>query len=202
MNIKFNATDGSTFYKFEDVNDKKEPDNPDISNTYPIIGSFITATESTSDNDIRKADATYFNALLNISNKVTYLILHSTFEDGMTNSAIETVRDIFYRRPYMAGIWLSYLFSYNQRNDKVIAGLLRIIATFEKEYSQMFIPMVRSGLSDKSTLIQEAAIMIIEEWRTKECLDALECTELSSQWIQEYANSVIKELKEELKEAC
>ena len=66
----------------------------------------------------------------------------------------------------------------------------------------MFIPMVRSGLSDKSTLIQEAAIMIIEEWRTKECLDALERTELTSQWIKEYANSVINELKEELKEAC
>lgn len=66
----------------------------------------------------------------------------------------------------------------------------------------MFIPMVRSGLSDKSTLIQEAAIMIIEEWRTKECLDALERTVLASQWIQEYANSVIKELKGELKEAC
>lgn len=205
MNIRLNTTDGSIFYKFEDVKNKKELDNPnnsDISNAYSNIGSFITATESTSDNDIRKADTTYFTALLNISDKVIYLILHSTFEDGMTNSAIKTVRDIFYRRPYIAGSWLSLLFTYNQTNDKLISGLLRIIATFEKEYSWMFIPMVRSGLSDKSTLIQEAAIMIIEEWRTKECLDALERTELTSQWIQEYANSVIKELKEELKEAC
>lgn len=206
MNIRYNnTTDDSTLYRFEDTNHKKEFDNPNnlyISNSYSIIGSFIIATESTSDNDIRKAETTYFNALLNISDKVVYLILHSTFEDGMTNPAIETVRDIFYRSPYMAGNWLSFLFSNNQTNDKLISGLLRIIATFEKEYSWMFIPMVRSGLSDKSTLIQEAAIMIIEEWRTKECLDALERTELTSQWIQEYANSVIEELKEELKEAC
>lgn len=205
MNIRLNTTDGSIFYKVEDINNKKElenPNNSDISNTYSSIGNFITATESTSDYDIKKAEATYFNALFNISDKVTYLILHSTFEDGMTNPAIETVRHIFYRSPYIAGSWLSFLFSNNQTNDKLISGLLRIIATFEKKYSGMFIPMVRSGLSDKSTLIQEAAIMIIEEWRTKECLDALERTVLASQWVQEYANSVIKELKEELKEAC
>lgn len=206
MNIRYNkTTDDSTSYRFEDTDHRKEFDNPnnsDISNAYSIIGSFITATESTSDNDIRMAETTYFKALLNISDKVINLILHSTFEDGMTNSAIETVRNIFYQCPYIAGNWLSFLFSYNQTNDKLISGLLRIIATFEKKYSWMFIPMVRSGLSDKSTLIQEAAIMIIEEWRTKECLDALERTELTSQWIKEYANSVINELKEELKEAC
>lgn len=100
MNIMLNTTDSSIFYKVEDVNNKKElenPNNSDISNTYSSIGNFITATESTSDYDIKKAEATYFNALFNISDKVTYLILHSTFEDGMTNPAIETVRHIFYR---------------------------------------------------------------------------------------------------------
>lgn len=55
MNIMLNTTDSSIFYKVEDINKKKElenPNNSDISNTYSSIGNFITATESTSDYDI------------------------------------------------------------------------------------------------------------------------------------------------------
>lgn len=197
--MDYTTNNGSLNIKDDNRNtDLDKSINLDISDSYSIFGSFINETESTSDVDIRKADITYLNALLNISDKVVYLILHSHFEDGMTNPAIETVRDIFYRRPFIAASWICMIFSSNQDNDRIISGLLRIIATFDKSYSSIFIPIVRSGLSDKSPLTQEAAIMVIEEWRTEECLSALECTNLASQWIKEYAESVIDELKEEL----
>lgn len=197
--MNYTTNNGSLNIKDDNRNtDIGKSINLDISDSYSIFGSFINESESTSDEDIRKADITYLNALLNISDKIVYLILHSHFEDGMANPATETVRYIFYSRPYIAANWICMLFSANQNNDRIISGLLRIISTFDKNYSSIFIPLVRSGLSDKSPLIQESAIMVIEEWRTEECLSALECTNLTSQWIKEYAESVIDELKEEL----
>ena len=40
--------------------------------------------------------------------------------------------------------------------------------------------------------------MVIEQWRTKNCLDALQITNFSSVWLKEYAKQIEAELIEEL----
>ena len=40
--------------------------------------------------------------------------------------------------------------------------------------------------------------MVIEEWRTKECLDALKTTQFGTGWIKTYAEKVMSELEEEV----
>lgn len=81
----------------------------------------------------------------------------------------------------------------------VLAGLLRIIElTIRNEDVDILLPIVKAGLADKSSMVQEAAIMVIEQWRTKNCLEALETSTFHSKMIEVYANQIIEELKEEL----
>ena len=69
-------------------------------------------------------------------------------------------------------------------------------------YSDTLLPMVIAGLNAPSSKTQEAALMVIEEWRTKQCLDALKTyLNRSSRLIERYAKVVETELEEELGDA-
>lgn len=95
--------------------------------------------------------------------------------------------------------WLSTIYSSYQKDAVVLAGLLRIIElTIRNEDVDILLPIVKAGLADKSSMVQEAAIMVIEQWRTKNCLEALETSTFHSKMIEVYANQIIEELKEEL----
>ncbi|MDE6772978.1 MAG: hypothetical protein K2J49_10290, partial [Muribaculaceae bacterium] len=67
-----------------------------------------------------------------------------------------------------------------------------------KEEVDCLLPVVIAGLNHPSSEAQEAAIMVVEVWRTKNCLKALENCYFSSDWIREYASAVVNELKNEL----
>ena len=59
--------------------------------------------------------------------------------------------------------------------------------------------IVVSGLRSEVSAEQEAAIMVIEEWRTKECLEAIRSVhKFASDMIEDYAKMVADELEEEL----
>lgn len=68
----------------------------------------------------------------------------------------------------------------------------------EQENSDMLLPIVIAGLANINSKTQEAALMVIEQWRTKNCLDALQTTNFSSVWLKEYAKQIEAELIEEL----
>ena len=69
----------------------------------------------------------------------------------------------------------------------------------ERGDENILLPVVVAGLRSGNSSEQEAAIMVIEEWRTKECLDAL-CIvpSFASEMIADYANMVKEELEKEL----
>ena len=92
------------------------------------------------------------------------------------------------------------IYSNNQEDTDILAGLLRIIGmTIEKEDTDMLLTMVKAGLSDAQSKTQEAALMVIEQWRTQNCLTAIETAPaFSSSWIRDYAEQIKSELKEEL----
>ena len=69
----------------------------------------------------------------------------------------------------------------------------------DKGDENIMLPIVVAALRSGISVEQEAAIMVIEEWRTKECLDALlSVHSYASDIIEDYAMMVAGELKEEL----
>ena len=67
-----------------------------------------------------------------------------------------------------------------------------------KNDADIMLTLVTSGIASQHSEDQEAAIMVVEKWRTKECLEALLNTTFGSDWVKEYAMQVVEELKEEL----
>lgn len=96
---------------------------------------------------------------------------------------------------------IEWLHSNNQKDIDVLAGLLRIIGmTVEKEDTDMLLTMVKAGLSDSHSKTQEAALMVIEQWRTRNCLIAIETApSFNSSWLCDYAKQIESELNEELR---
>jgi len=62
----------------------------------------------------------------------------------------------------------------------------------------MLLAIVIAGLRSGISSEQEAALMVIEEWRTKECYEVLKSVSFQSDWIADYAQIVKSELEEEL----
>lgn len=67
-----------------------------------------------------------------------------------------------------------------------------------KNDADIMLSMVTAGLASSFSEDQEAAIMVVEKWRTKDCLDAMTHTSYGSDWLNEYAMQVVEELKDEL----
>lgn len=131
--------------------------------------------------------------------KFVYLLHHTNFEDGLENEATEFFGKFFEKDPCISLFWLSGVYTDNMTDIAVVEGILRIISLLDAvEYRKYILPLVKASFNDKNVEVQEAAIMVAEKWRNKMCLEALQTTSFASKWIQEYANQVIDELKEEL----
>ena len=131
--------------------------------------------------------------------KFVYLLHHTNFEDGLENEATEFFGKLFKKDPCISLFWLSGVYTDNMTDIAVIEGILRIISLLDAvEYRKYILPLVKASFNDKNVEVQEAAIMVAEKWRNKMCLEALQTTSFASKWIQEYANQVMDELKEEL----
>ena len=155
--------------------------------------------ESTDSNDIEMQNRKVFAQLQKYTLTFVRLLKRTDFEDGMTNYVSDVVEDFIKSNSFVTYSWLSTIYSNYQKNAVVLAGLLRIIElTIRNEDVDILLPIVKAGLSDKSSMVQEAAIMVIEQWRTKNCLEALETATFHSKMIEVYANQIIEELKEEL----
>lgn len=119
----------------------------------------------------------------------------------MDNDALIEVRT-YARDDYDLTLdWLYSIYEKCKGDDGyILSGLIRIIADIVNVADQSrFLPIITSGLTHKSGMVQEASIMVIEEWRTKECLDALSKVSFSSFWIKDYAGKVKEELEKELR---
>lgn len=155
---------------------------------------------STSTDDLVEIQKRRFKAIMPDMLSFVNLLHHTVFEDGMSNSAIDSVRQVYRREPYMTVTWLYGVYGMNQNDHEVIDGILRIIAFLEipADIALAFIPMLRLAMLDDTVNCQEAAIMICEVWRTKECLEALQRAAFSDALLKAYADSVISELSNEL----
>lgn len=155
--------------------------------------------DSTNTIDINSVNRAYRNQLSEESEAFVESLIRMDFEDGMENYLTEEVMGYIQDNALATYSWLNHLYSSNQKNEEVISGLLRIIAmdVEEEDYDDL-LPIVKAGLCDYGARAQEAAVMVIEKWRTKNCLDALQTASIQSPWIRSYAKKVELELIKEL----
>ncbi len=162
----------------------------------------IVSPDSTNTVDINAVNRAYKTRLAEETDVFVQTLLRTDFEDGMENDLTEEVKGYIQDNALATYSWLAHIYSNNQKNENVIAGLLRIIAmdVEEEDYDDL-LPIVKAGLSDYGSSAQEAAVMVIEKWRTKNCLDALQTAPIQTPWIRSYAKRVEKELIKELEHA-
>lgn len=161
--------------------------------------------EESSDADT-KADAInrenqeYLDYLRTKTNEITNAILRTDFEDGMDNDVTHLFKKFSRQNKAATFNWIAELYSINLNKPVVVEGLLRIVSMItEKGDETILLPLVVASLRSEISAEQEAAVMVIEEWRTRECLEAIRSvTRFSSDIVKDYANMVADELEEEL----
>ena len=155
--------------------------------------------ESTDQSSINSQNDRYLKFLRSKESYFVTLLHRCDFEDGITNDAIEFARQNFNTNKSVTCNWFNEVYGRQLSDKLVLCGLLGILAYLRiKDYEDTFIPMIVASLNDESTECQEAALMLIEVIRSKECLDAVKSTKFQSAWINEYAESIVKDLIEEL----
>ncbi len=156
-------------------------------------------SDSTSTSSQRQMNLELLDVFNKKQPKFVYLLHHTNFEDGMENEATGFFGELFKMDPCISLFWLSGVYTENMTDIAVVEGILRIISMLDAvEYRKYILPLVKASFNDKNVEVQEAAIMVAEKWRNKMSLEALQTTSFASKWIQEYANQVMDELKEEL----
>ena len=157
---------------------------------------------STGAVDVNKANQEYLDYLRTRTDEIANAIMHTEFEDGMDNDITLLIKSFARSNKSATYNWLDELYSKNVNRPSVLQGILRTLAMItEKGDENILLPMVLASLRSDNSAEQEAAIMVIEEWRTKECLDAISnVPRFSSDIIADYAKMVTDELKQELGE--
>lgn len=185
--------------KILDQDRKEISSNEDIDSSSSDVMSNSSLSDSTETRDINAINDKFLNTLRERTDSYVKLIVRTDFEDGMTNDAVEEARSYYLQNKSVTINWFGEIYSKNQRNAIVISGLLRIISMIVLvSDSASLIPIVKCGLSDNSSIAQESALMVIEVWRTKECLDAIKTSNFEFSWINDYAQKVVSELEKEL----
>lgn len=160
---------------------------------------FVLDNSETSSLAVRDANERDHQYFCQNEYKFLYTLRHSVFEDGCDNEATELFNSMLSRNKYVAIAWLYEFWCDHQDDSIVFKGIIRLIGRVsDKGYWKTLFSIVRNGFTDKDTEVQEAAIMVAESWRNKNCLEALKNTVYASPWIRNYANQIIEELTEEL----
>jgi hypothetical protein len=191
--------DTSVFIRHDFEDRGVSVDVPSVSST-ALDENTLTVAENTRANDINKANLEYLEYLRSRSGEIATSIMRTEFEDGMDNDVTLLIKSFAKRNKSATYNWLDELYSTHLNHSSVLQGILRTLAMItERGDENILMPMVVASLRSNSSAEQESAIMVIEEWRTKECLEAL-CSVQSyaSEMIADYAKMVTKELKEEL----
>lgn len=159
-----------------------------------------TSKDSTNSADMNRVNEEFHSSLSKRTQTFVWTLKHTDFEDGLENDITKEVEGYIKKNKFVTYVWLHSIYSNNQENADILAGLLRVIGmTVEKDDTDMLLTMVKAGLSDPQSKTQEAALMVIEQWRTPNCLTAIETAPtFTSSWIRDYAEQIKSELKEEL----
>lgn len=163
----------------------------------------IASSAVTDSADINRINREYRNSLDKITSDFLVMLKREDFEDGMENDSIKTMRGFLNQNEAVTYLWMHSLFTRNEDDPRIVSGLLRIISmTVKHEDIDSLMPIVLAALRSGNSYEQEAAVMVIEEWRTVKCRDALrdslEKNHFQTEILRDYAETVYSELRGEM----
>jgi len=171
----------------------------------------VTQKASTDTADMRKMEELLAERFKKDTPFFISILKYADFEDGYSNEAIEFVSKKFEESPFVASVWLHNIFNQcymgaefnDMGRDELLFGILRIIAYLnDKEYfgyiQENLSNLVLLGLKENDINIQDAALMVIENWRDEKSFNMLNSTDFSGSVLKDYAEKLKTELKLEL----
>lgn len=124
-----------------------------------------------------------------------FMIFDEVFEDYSNSIELELL-NYFNRNSYVTGQWFSNLFRDYIGKPKVLINLLKILGKLENDKIPNGHLCVASLLSNKDVEVKDFAIRVFESWGDLESLKILENTaRISPEWLENYKQSVIKDLR-------
>ena len=157
----------------------------------------IAASDISLENSLNRQRMDRFRA--EFSAKLLKLLREQDFEYGVDTPADELVRKSFSENISIAKEWLNQLFVENYDDQTVLMGILRVLSHFEyPEVAPQGPTMALAALSNVSAEVRECGIRAFENWSTLESLEVLKNVKCEEEWLNDYLQQVIAELKEEL----
>lgn len=157
----------------------------------------IAASDISLENSLNRQRMDRFRA--EFSAKLLKLLREQDFEYGVDTPADELVRKSFSENISIAKEWLNQLFVENYDDQTVLMGILRVLSHFEyQEVAPQGPTMALAALSNVSAEVRECGIRAFENWSTLESLEVLKNVTCEEEWLNDYLQQVIAELKEEL----
>ena len=133
------------------------------------------------------------------STRLLRLLREQDFEYGVDTPADELVRKSFSENRSIAKQWLNQLFVENYGDKVVLTGILRVLSHFEyQEVAPQGPTMALAALVNVSPEVRECGIRAFENWSTLQSLEVLKNVKCEEEWLNDYLQQVIAELKEEL----
>lgn len=132
------------------------------------------------------------------ANELISLIRNEEFEYGIDTKADVLVRRYMELNPLLTKEWLNTIFVDNFADVFILVALLRIIARLD--YTEIYPQgqtMALAVLSHENTEVKECGVRAFESWGTVHSLKILENLTVGIQWLQEYIDDVVSDLREE-----
>lgn len=179
----------------------------DITSPYTTI--FWNNKETTDTVDVEKENRKYIDRLKTKESFFIDILLHTDFEDGETNEAIDFVNSALEENSMPTSLWIADLFNkYSKNTDSfsitITYGLLRIIAYLDNKdcfnyIKSVLLLILDSAIHSNIIFIQEAALMVIESWRDKDSYSLIENYNFEqSSYLDAYSKALKKELIKEI----
>jgi len=126
-------------------------------------------------------------------------ILEESFEFGIKSKSEKIIEEQLKINALATRNWLNEIFIDYFNDEKIIIGIIRIIGRFDES---LIFPqgqtMALAALNHKNSEIKELGIRAFENWGSYNSLRILENISINIDWLNEYKNQVVEDLKEEL----
>jgi len=172
--------------------------NNDIDDIIKIFFDYSVLHKETSiENQINIKRETF------LKEKLTYqlieTILEESFEFGVKSKSEILIEEQLGINALATRNWLNEIFIDYFDDEKILIGILRIIGRFDE---QIIFPqgqtMALAALNHINPEIKELGIRAFENWGTLNSIKILENITIEIDWLDEYKNQVISDLKEAL----
>ena len=140
---------------------------------------------------IKKDERKFANSLISF-------IQNEEFEYGIDTKADAFVRRYMGLDPLLTKEWINAIFIDNFADVSVLVGLLRIVARLDYlEIAPQGQTMALAALAHENSEVKECGVRAYESWGTIDSLKELEHLKVGIQWLQEYIDNVVSDLKKE-----